>query len=167
MDEICKLGEAGEQALNQWLKDQQLSYVAVCQAKETFSHMFIDGVKRPDFLVLFESIGLIAVDAKNYTLWKDSYSLNIEAELKKSLAFERLFRIPLWYAYYDNTGGHESWYWISALKAAEVGQERKNSDKGEKFLAIKLDEFEHISEACDLAKLYTHRLPGISKLATL
>ncbi|MBL4748405.1 MAG: hypothetical protein JKY17_06465 [Magnetovibrio sp.] len=168
-----KKGDEGEAALNTWLKDQNLSYVAICQATETFSPLFKDDVKRPDFLLLFESIGLIAVDAKNYNYSGGVYTLNLKKELNRSIAFERLIRIPLWYAYYDKNekDGQDSWYWISALKAAEVGEHRvsKDKDTGEDvpFLAIKRNEFEHIVDASDLAKLYTHRLPGVSKIANL
>lgn len=167
MTTIIQQGAAGEAALNKWLQNQQLSYVAVCQAKETFSPLFSGDVKRPDFLILFESIGLIAVDAKNYTYSGGVYTLSIETELKRSLTFERLFRIPLWYAYYDETNGQEGWYWISALKAAEVGEVRTRNGTNQSFLAIKREEFEYMTEAKDLAKLYTHRLPGVSKLAAV
>ena len=163
MTDIKQKGDTGEAALNQWFKSQQLSYVAICQAKESFQPLFSNDVKRPDFLLLFESIGLIAVDAKNYKLNTGKYyTLPIETELKRSVAFERLFRLPLWYAYYDNDN---SWYWISALKAVEVGKERGKGDG--RFIAIKRDQFEHIKTADDLAKLYTHRLPSISKIAAL
>ncbi|MFC1672530.1 hypothetical protein ACFL12_00100 [Pseudomonadota bacterium] len=164
---IIKKGAAGEAALNKWLKAQQLSYVAVCQSKKTFSPLFSDEVKRPDFLILFESIGLIAVDVKNYKFSRGKYTLKLEDELKRSLAFERLFRIPLWYAYCDDSEDQMSWYWISALKAVEVGEVRTNGKTDEQFLAIDRSEFEHITDASDLAKLYTHRLPGVSKISTI
>lgn len=165
MKKIKEQGAAAEAALNKWLKENKLSYVAVCQAKDTFSPLFTGDVKRPDFLLLFESIGLIAVDVKNYKLSGGGYTLKLEDELKRSLVFERLFRIPLWYAYFDDTDGVESWYWISALKAVEVGESRSNGKTKEQFIFIKRSECEHIVEATDFAKLYTHRLPGVSKIA--
>ena len=167
INDIKEQGVAGESALNQWFKEQGFSYVAVCQAKETFAPLFCGEVKRPDFLLLIDSLGLIAVDSKNYRYSGGVYTLNVEAELKRSVAFERLFRVPLWYAYYDETDGRPSWYWISALKAVEVGERRARNENREEFLAIARQHFEHIVTAADIAKLYTHRLPGVGKIAAL
>jgi hypothetical protein len=164
---IEQQGIIGEVALNQWLQEQKLSYIAICQAKETFSPMFSGDVKRPDFLLLLEGVGLIAVDAKNYKYSGGVYTLELEEELKRSIAFERLFRMPLWYAYYDESDGDISWYWISALKAVEVGSVRKSDKNNKEFLAIKREHFEHISTMKDISKLYTHRLPGATKIAAL
>jgi hypothetical protein len=164
---IIEAGAAGEAALNAWLKREKLSYVAVCQAKDTFSPLFSSEVKRPDFLLLLESVGLLAVDAKNYTRSGRFYTLKMESEVKRSVAFERLFRMPVWYAYYDVEEGSEKWYWISALKAVEVGEERTNGNTGEQFLAIELQHFEQISSREDLSKLYTHRLPSVKRIANL
>lgn len=165
MSSVIDQGQLGEEALNRWLSLSGLPYVAVCQAQQTFAALFSANVKRPDFLVLLESVGLLAVDSKNYRYSRGVYTLELETELRRSLAFERLFRLPLWYAYYDNTAGVESWYWISALKAIEVGAVRERSRDGMKFLAIRRSEFEHISQPSDLAKLYTHRLPGTARIA--
>lgn len=167
MNDKIGQGAIGESALNKWLQENKLSYVAVCQAKDTFSPLFTGEVKRPDFLLLMESLGLIAVDAKNYTFSGGVYTLELDAELKRSVAFERLFRIPLWYAYRDETDGKVSWYWISALKAVEVGEVRSSEKTKKSFLAMRREHFEHIVTGADLAKLYTHRLPGVAKVAAL
>lgn len=115
-------GQIGEEAFNRWLSRSGMSYVSLCQAPERFAPLFSENVKRPDFLVLFESVGLLAVDVKNYSSSRGFFTLELEAELRRSLAFERLFRLPLWYAYYEKVDAAESWYWISALKAVEVGE---------------------------------------------
>lgn len=165
--EIAAKGDAGESALNAWFAEKKLSCVAICQSKETFSSLFSPHVKRPDFLVLLESLGLIAVDAKNYKLSAGVFTLELESELRRSVAFERLFRISVWYAYFDESAPGKSWYWISALKAIEVGEVRHNKSRAVDFLAIKRQHFEHLTEASDLAKLYTHRLPSTSSIANL
>ena len=163
---IAEKGLVGEAALNSWLQSTGISYLYINQSPDTFANLFKGALKRPDFLVLFESVGMIAVDAKNYTLFNDEYSLPLEAELRRVLTFERLFRIPVWYAYLSQeTGNSTVWYWISALKALEVGQVKKNSKTGDEFLAIKLCHFERIERGEDLAKLYTHRLPSLKKIA--
>lgn len=159
-------GQLGEAALNQWLKKEGLSYLYVSQSPETFATLFQGQVKRPDFLILLESIGMIAVDAKNRSLYKGEYSLPFKSELRRVLTFERLFRIPVWYAYMgEQDGAGTAWYWISALKALEEGKPRKNGDTGETFISIKKDQFERIERGADMGKLYTHRLSSLRKIA--
>lgn len=84
----------------------------------------------------------------------DVFTLEYEAELRQSITFERLFRIPVWYAYCDEKYFGQKWYWISALKAFEVGDLRENSNTKKSFLAIRKEHFEHIGCADDFAKLY-------------
>jgi hypothetical protein len=67
--EIIDKGIQGEKEFNCWLKDNELSYLYIEQSKSTFSTLFKGNVKRPDFLLLLESIGMLAVDVKNYTLY--------------------------------------------------------------------------------------------------
>lgn len=165
MSALVDRGQIGEEAFNRWLSRSGMSYVSLCQAPERFAPLFSENVKRPDFLVLFESVGLLAVDVKNYSSSRGAFTLELEAELRRSLAFERLFRLPLWYAYYEKVDAAESWYWISALKAVEVGEVRERKRDGMKFLAIRKEEFEHIFQPSELAKLYTHRLPGTANIA--
>lgn len=163
---ISQKGKIGEEALNDWLQSIGISYLYINQSPETFANLFKGSLKRPDFLVLLESVGMIAVDAKNYTLFNNEYSLPLETELRRVLAFERLFRIPVWYAYKsEGEEGNPVWHWISALKALEVGQVRINKTTKEEFLAIHLSHFEQIVTGEDIGKLYTHRLPSITKIA--
>ena len=163
---IALKGEIGERRMNVWLQETGLPYLYINQAKDVFAPLFYGTVKRPDFLVLLEAIGLIAVDAKNYALNNGEYTLPLEKELKRVLTFERLFRIPVWYAYFHEGDANNPpvWYWISALKAVEVGKVRKNQTTKEEFIAIRLEHFERIERNEDLGKLYTHRLPSLTAL---
>ncbi len=167
-EEMQSKGKDGEDALNLWLQTQNLPYLYVAQSTGDFASLFTGVVKRPDFLVLLDSIGLIAVDVKNYAPRHGGkvFTLGYEKELKKVLAFERLFRIPVWYAYMGDKEGPQ-WYWISALKAVEVGSPKKSGDGSLTYLEIKKSEFCEISENKDLGKLYTQRLPGAKKVADL
>ena len=162
MDEKTRRGEDGEQAMADWLDTAGLGYLYVAQSPERFAGLFGDEVKRPDFLVLIDSLGLIAVDVKNYTAKGGEYTLRFDKEVKKVIAFERIFRIPVWYAYLSKEG-KQTWHWISALKAIEVGEMRSRRDNGEKFLAIKMKEFVEIRENADLGKLYTQRMPSLRR----
>lgn len=159
-------GKKGEDALNKWLLESRLAYVSICQSTETFSKLFSNIAKRPDFFLLIQSVGLIAIDAKNQTYYETygNYTLNYDDELRRALMFESLFRIPLWYAFYDEPGNQ--WYWISALKALEKGElKQQNGEKAESFLAIKRDHFLIIKTPDDLSKLYTHRINDLEKLS--
>ncbi|WUR15160.1 hypothetical protein E7V67_008660 [[Empedobacter] haloabium] len=159
-------GAEGERQLNDWFSRHLLPYVAICQAPGSFAPLFRGAVKRPDFLMLVEGVGLLAIDAKNKKC-SHGFTLELETELKKAVAFERLFRLPLWYAFSDCDAGMDGWYWISALKAVEVGMTRTATDSKLAFLAIELKHFEHIRVPADLAKLYTHRAGGYERLRDL
>lgn len=179
MADIEHKGKVGETAMNAWLKSNGLSYVFIDQSVDTFASLFKGNLKRPDFLILLESIGLIAVDVKNYAKFDDmgnpAFTLRLADEVRLVLAFERLFRIPVWYAYYTKPKDDEEkivWYWISALKALEVGTVRAKDveDKitGEKtkeeFLVIRHAHCQVIEANEDLGKLYTQRLTDLKKV---
>lgn len=163
-DPRLQKGQEAEDAMNDWLGANNLSYLYVNQSPDTFAPLFKGYVKRPDFLVLLESVGLIAVDVKHYTSRGNTLTLKLEEEVRRVLAFERIFRIPVWYAYYFPNNGRTLWRWISALKAVEVGDRRMNTGTGEDFIVIDMRHFEEITSNADLGKLYTHRLPGFEKV---
>jgi hypothetical protein len=144
-----------------WLDENKFSYLYINQDSESFPRLFTNQVKRPDFLLLIDSIGLIAVDIKNYNIFKDKHlSLNYESEFKKTLAFERLFRLPVWYVYKNN----DEWLWISALKAIEVGEIKINSGTKEQFLSLHIDDFTVVKSNNDIGKLWEQRVQFSNKL---
>ncbi|MFY0689169.1 MAG: hypothetical protein JXQ90_18510 [Cyclobacteriaceae bacterium] len=157
---IEQIGEDGEKLFKEWLDKSGLAYLYVKQDPDQYATLFGNqNVKRPDFLVLLDSIGLIAVDVKNYQLSQDNcYTLNTEKEIIPALNFERLLRLPMWYAYCDEES--ESWYWISALKAisVDVAKKRTKKENGESFLAIKRKEFVEIKENDDIGLLFAQRI---------
>lgn len=115
MDDKALRGKIGERAMAEWLDKVGLSYLYVEQTEERFAKFFKrKEVKRPDFLVLLDSLGLIAVDVKNCSTMGGDYTLELEEEVKKTIAFERIFRIPVWYAYLSGKE-KQTWHWISAL----------------------------------------------------
>jgi Holliday junction resolvase len=161
-------GAEGERELNHWLRANGLAYVYIAQSPDTFAGLFPGKVKRPDFLVLLDSVGLIAVDAKNKAPFDGGFTLKMEAEVRRVLTFERVFRMPVWYAYLGrDEAGKIVWYWISALRAVEVGKRRVNRESSEEFLAIQLKYFAEVRTNEDLGKLYTHRLPGLANIHRL
>ena len=152
-------GDQGEADLRAWLDRYNFGYVAVCQNKETFARLFNGVVKRPDFLVLVDSIGMIAVDAKHKDPRRNAYTLPYEEELRRAIMFERIFRLPIWYAYRGPDA--DTWYGISALKAMEVG---KKVGTANSYLRIDIAEFVCLRSGSDFGKLYTQRMPGFERL---
>jgi len=100
--------------------------------------------ERPDFLLLIDSIGLIAVDAKSYSESRGVFTLGIDQDLEKLLSYGQHFHQPVWFAYRGEE--ENTWYWISALTARDVGDRRKRKDDGKEFLAIKKGYFAEIKD---------------------
>lgn len=161
INEIVQKGKDAEQDFLNWLDKNEFSYLYINQDSESFPKLFTNQVKRPDFLLLIDSIGLIAVDIKNYNIFKDTHlGLNYESELKKTLAFERLFRLPVWYAYKNN----DEWLWISALKAIEVGEVKINKETNKEFLSLNINNFTIVKSNSDMGKLWEQRVSFSNKV---
>lgn len=160
-NEINEQGKAAEIDFLNWLDENKFSYLYINQDIESFPKLFQDHVKRPDFLLLIDSIGLIAIDIKNYNMYKNKYlGLPYESELKKTLAFERLFRLPVWYVYKNN----DEWLWISALKAIEIGELKQNNKTKEEFLSLQIKDFTVVKSNSDIGKLWEQRVPFSAKI---
>ena len=156
--QICK---NAEQDFLNWLDENKFSYLYINQDIESFSKLFTNQVKSPNFLLLIVSIGLVAVNIMNYTTFKDKhFSLNYESEFKNTLTFEKLFKLPIWYVYKNN----DQWHWISALKAIEVGEIKTNSETKEQFLSLNIDDFTIVKSNSDICKVWEQRVAFSDKL---
>lgn len=144
-------GKEGEDDLQKWFDDEGMAYVRITQNPETFAKLFRKDVKRPDFLLLIDSIGLIAVDAKSYSCSRDEFTLGIEQDLEKLLSYSQYFQQHVWLAYRGKE--ENTWYWISVLKAKEVGRKRKRKKDGKEFLALEKKYFAEIKSRDDIGKL--------------
>ena len=160
-------GEEGELAFKEWLQKNNFSFLYIKQDKAAFAHMFHNTLKRPDFLVLVDGIGLIAIDVKNNKCYQEKYfSLPIERELKRTLAFERTFRLPVWYVY-SNCQKYDKWYWINSLKVVEVGNTIVNSSTNKSFYSIPKNDCIEIVTNEDFGKLWTHRFSSLKPINKL
>jgi len=163
--ERIKQGKDGEQLFQAWLNGQELGFLRVDQEKDSLSTIFKDAVKRPDYLLLLPSIGFIGIDVKHHKLRKSCFTLTIDKEIERAIAFEHYTRIYLWYAYKDRDyEGHDVWYFISAQKAYEKGEVKNNASQKSKFLSIDIKHFEKITKAEDLGKLFSARIGVLGKL---
>lgn len=160
--DLLAKAKAAEDAFESWLRREGFSYLPICQSKEHFSPLFQGNLKRPDFLVLVDSIGMIAVDVKAYKLSRWQYTLPYESEFQRAVAFEQMFRMPVWYAYWNFEEGFA--HWISALKAAEVGVLRQNLRDQRAFFSIDLDHFQAVRTNEDFGSLYTSRMRNLNSV---
>ena len=146
-------GVLGEEKLLEWFQKNRIGFVPVCQSPHTFANVFVQSVKRPDFLVLLPSIGIIAVDAKNHQINRGAFTIG-EDELHKAIRFELITRMPFWFAFLTQNETGSTWYWLNALKAMNVGIKRQNRATGDNFFSIDLDEFSLVLEGQDFGELF-------------
>lgn len=147
-------GTEAEEYMNLWLQENGIGFFAIDQSPNSFANFFVDKIKRPDYFILLQSLGLLGVDTKNCELYQGSYPLSIN-EINKAIAFERDTRIPFWFAYLRRDKKGDCWYWISALTASSVGTVKTNSQTGDEFMSIGLKYFIHIRTRHDFGLLYT------------
>ena len=117
------LANTAEKKFKEWLEHKQYSYIYLDQGFDTFSSLFKNKIKRPDFFVLIDGIGLIAVDIKSREkvneYYNDEYfNLSEIKDTQKLLAFERRFKIPVWIVFSLEAANY-SWYWISLSEMLE------------------------------------------------
>ena len=155
-NDIIEKGNEGEDRLNKWFQENGLTYFQIKQDVQSFMHTFAKVMKRPDFFLLLEGLSMIAVDAKNYKLSCGYFTLNKD-ELLRALSYEIITKMPFWFAYLHQTETGSQWYWISALKALDVGTVRINSSTKEEFLVLSLSDFISVRHQEDIRKLYTQR----------
>lgn len=153
---ILQKGNEGEELLNIWFQENDVTYFQIKQDIQSFMHTFAKTMKRPDFFMLLEGVSMIAVDAKNYNASYGYYTLN-KQELLRALSYEIITKMPFWFAYLHQSAGEMKWYWISALKALDRGMTRVNSNTKEEFLVLSLSEFTAVKRQEDFGKLYTER----------
>lgn len=109
-----------ELRFKEWLENKGYAYLYIDQSIDCFSSLFKGITKRPDFLVVINSIGIIAVDVKERKI-SDKYESFVidEEEIQKLLSFERVFRIPLWLAFSVEAVQFRTWYWVSLSEVVE------------------------------------------------
>lgn len=159
-------GSLGEQSLITWFHANSIPFLSINQSPDTFAHFFARNGKRPDFLVLFHSLGLLAVDAKNCRLSHGYFTIS-EKEIIDALTFQMIYRIAFWFVFLHEHSDMVTWYWISSIKALSFGLRRQNNTTGETFRAISLGEFIAINNRQDLGKLWIDQMkfqPRISNI---
>jgi hypothetical protein len=146
----------GEKRFQDWLDYKGYPYLFVDQAPETFSTLFSNTSKRPDFLILIDSIGMIAVDVKTKPLSREysDYTLDHDKEVDKLLSFERSFRIPVWIAFSHTAVAFRTWHWISVTDVWKKSARRTNRKDKREFHVVGLADCRAIDWEDGLGKLF-------------
>jgi len=128
-----------ELKFKEWLDSKGYPYLYIEQSPELFATFFRDvEVKRPDFLILVKGLGLIAVDVKSRELRPEheTFIIDEEDDIEKLIAFERIFRIPVWLAISNASSQYRTWYWITLSEIVEKIDKRVSSRDGREFRPI-------------------------------
>ncbi len=133
------IANEAEERFKEWLEHKGYPYLYIEQSPDLFASFFRDtGVKRPDFLILVRGLGLIAVDVKSRELQREheTFIIDEEKDISKLIAFERIFRIPVWLAISNKAYAYRTWYWITLSEIVEKVDKRRSSLDGNEFRAI-------------------------------
>ena len=164
--EIKEQGKEGERLFRDWLKECDAPFLYVDNGYESYTTLFKNKIKRPDFLLLVSGMGLLAVDVKHLSKTKNNgFTLTIENELKYAIEFEHAFKLYLWYAVKVKGEESDNWYFISAYDAIKHGEQKQNYSTKEWYVEISIKHFTIMTDAKRIDKLLKHS-KGITGLFT-
>jgi hypothetical protein len=110
-------GAAAEDRFRAWLDRCRLPHIYVEQSPMTFPEHLKGEIKRPDFLVGIPTIGMMAVDVKAKSIFRDA--ILIDAHEHRTLAaFETLFNVAVWFACFPPDEPHTCHLFRNASLAA-------------------------------------------------
>lgn len=151
-----KRGKEAEERFQEWLNQHNISYLYINQDQETFATVFKENLKRPDFLILIPSLGLIMVDVKYKNINQKYEDLAIDAQdIKKYSKLQRTFNLPIWFALSNENVAFKTWFWIPLPKVLEEGIPRfQSSLSNMDYYAVPLKEFTQVSERDSLYRIF-------------
>jgi hypothetical protein len=142
-----------------WLDDNGFSYLFINRDLNLYPTLFKGVIKKPDFLLLIENIGMVAIDVKIYSSEDSTLSLSYDRDLKKGITFRRVFNMPMWFVFrFDDY----TWFWINSLKTFEMGRDVVD-ENGELTVVIDKEEFTVIKDGTDISKLWEDEMPSYKK----
>ncbi len=157
---ISDIGDRAELNFKNWLEKHKIPYLYINQEKETFSSVFEDKLKRPDFIILLENFGFILVDVKYKKINTDYGNFCIDFnETKKYSSLQRRFNLQIWYAISNEESDFKTWFWIPVSKVLELDKKTKTSSLSkEEFFPISAEEFIQISSNDSIDRLFSKRI---------
>lgn len=154
------LDNLAELKFKNWLDKNKISYLYINQNPETFSSVFKDSLKRPDFMILLPHFGFIFVDVKDKKINKEfgTYCIDVE-ETKRFSSFQRKFNSQIWYVLSNEDFNYKTWLWIPVSKVLEFEKETRTSSKSnEDFFPIKSEEFIQVAEDDSISRIFIKNL---------
>jgi len=151
-----ELDNQAEIKFKEWLDKHKIPYLYINQETDTFSSVFKDKLKRPDFMVLLPNFGFIFVDIKNRRIKSEYGTFCIDSnETQKFSSLQRKFNLQIWYVLSNEDYNYQTWFWIPVSKVLESGIKTKESSKsGEDFFPIPTKEFIQISHNDSIDRLF-------------
>lgn len=155
--EIKDIGDEAELKFKEWLDKEKIPYWYIQQDIGTFSISLKSYLsKRPDFMILIPSLGLIFVDVK-FKRVDPKYKI-IPLDAKDTMSYSNLqrhFNLPVWYAVSNSDHDYNTWYWIPTSKVLEIGKTHTSNKTNSNFFAVDVREFIQISYDDSLDRLFS------------
>jgi len=150
-------GDQAERYFQKWLEDNEIPYLFIDQDKDTFSSMFKDKLKRPDFMLLVPNFGFIFVDVKDRKISRTYQTYPVdEVDAQKYSSLQRQFNLQTWCVISNEDYDYKTWLWLPFTKVTELGIEKRTSGKsGQKFFPVGVNEFIQISHDDSLDRLFS------------
>ena len=155
-----KGGEKGEKAeleFKKWLDKNKINHLYIKQDLKSFPKSFENTLRRPDFIIMLENIGMIMVEVRRRSIYPRYNTIPIDTEdLKKYIRFQSKFNIPIWYAVSNEQLNYKTWFWIPMSKIAELETPMLHSSKSKQnFIPISLDKFSRIEYNEHIGKIFS------------
>jgi len=152
-----ELDNEAEVKFKEWLDKHNIPYLYINQEVNTFSSVFKDKLKRPDFMVLLPNFGFIFVDVKHKKIDQRFGNFPIDAnETQKFSSLQRKFNLQVWYVLSNKDYNYHTWFWIPVSKVLESGIETRVSSKSkEDFFPIPIRKFIQISDNESIDRIFT------------
>ena len=152
-----ELDNEAEIKFKEWLDKHNIPYLYINQEIDTFSSVFKDKLKRPDFMVLLPNFGFIFVDVKNKEIQKEYGNFCIDFnETQKFSKLQRKFNLQIWYVLSNENYNYQTWFWIPVSKVLESDIIPLTSSKSkEEFFPVPIEEFTQLSGNDHINKLFS------------
>tara|TARA_Y100000034_G_scaffold57813_1_gene70547 strand:+ start:406 stop:885 length:480 start_codon:yes stop_codon:yes gene_type:complete len=152
-----ELDNKAEIKFKEWLDKHNIPYLYINQEINTFSSVFKNKLKRPDFMILLPNFGFIFVDVKYKEINQEFGNFPIDAnETKKFSSLQRKFNLQVWYVLSNEHYNYHTWFWIPISKVLESGIATRVSSKSkEDFFPIPPKEFIQISDNDSIDRLFS------------
>jgi len=160
-----EMQERSEKDFGHWLDEANIAWVYINQNPgDLFSGRLADKGRRPDFLVALPNLGVIAVDIKCESTYRNYHHFGVNKETcQQYLGFRHEFNVPVWYAFND-IEQQKTWYWIPVDDASRFPLKSERNDGSSletPFYQIGKEDCVKVGQADDLVKLIGYLIQNL------